>query len=250
MTTARRSQLQVPRAGYCDLRLGETMTRGRIDLSGNKRGLLMIALSGAFLIGGCMPREGKSLLPQPPPPARTSVNPGDRVKLLTKAADTLGYDAQALPGGTAAEHSAIMQRVFNDFLQIFPLLGNADEDRVLAQRLSIIQSSRAQLSGGSRDLSVEPAMDNALRAASAELGDLSHIDSLAAADVAPLLDKLSAQANQLDLERDADLHRVDVAVAVDLCSQIVNKFAGVLNGHLAAEQPATSPATAPAGAAK
>lgn len=199
---------------------------------------------------GCLPREGKNALPQPPPPAHPfgnpNANPAERVRLLSKNAATLGYDAQALPGGSAADHSGIMQRVFTDLLQILPLLGNPDNDRVLAQRLSIIQSARAQLSSGNPELSVDPIIDTALRAASAALADLSHTDGLEEAKVAPLLDKLSAQINRLDLERDPDLHRVDVAVAVDLCSQVVDQFAATLSSRFAAEQPVAVPTTNPA----
>ncbi len=198
-----------------------------------------------LLISGCGPSHPAKVLPQPPTTQRSNIWNTDktvrRVRDLSREADNLASDSKLLPGGDAAEHSRLVQRIFTDVLQILPLLADPGEDRVLAQRMSIIQNSRAQLAAGSRELAVEPTIDTALRAAGAALADISHGDNYQQADLGPLLDKLSAQINRLDLERDPALHRIDVSDTVDMISQVVSKLAATLSARMTAEQPTTKP---------
>jgi hypothetical protein len=204
-----------------------------------------IAMAG-LLLTGCGPSQPHNkVLPQPPATQHSFIWNTDktleRVRNLSREADNLASDAKLLPGNDGTEHSRLMQRVFSDVLQTLPLLANPGEDRVMAQRMTIIQTSRAQLATGSRELAMEPAIDTALRAAGAALADISHGDNYEQADLGALLDKLSAQINRLDLERDPSLHRIDVADAVDLISQVVSKLAATLSARMAVEQPTTKP---------
>jgi len=215
-----------------------------VGVSRPRAGWPVVVVAG-LLMTGCVPNGGKSTLPQPPATAAANHWTDDgprRVRALEAAATVLADDAKQLPGHDAAEHSKLVQRVFSDLLTVLPLLANAGSDRVLAQRMTIIQSSRAQLAGAAPDISIEPAIETGLRAASAALSDISHGDAYESADVGAVLDKLSAQVNLMERERDANLHRVDVAESVDLASQIVSKLAAALGGKLAAE-PATAPTT-------
>jgi hypothetical protein len=211
---------------------------------------LVIPLA-SLLLAGCTPKgNAKRVLPQPPPARdndRWIAETAKRVRDLEHESERLAEDARTLPGQNAAEHSRIMQKIFGDYLRILPLLANPASDRVLAQRMSIIDNSRAQLAGAAPNLAVEPAIDTALRAAAAALGDISHTENYQQADVGQTLDKISAKNNQLDTERDSNLHRVDVAETVDLSSQVVSKLAAAIGGKLSGSPaPATQPAAPPA----
>lgn len=196
-------------------------------------------LVAAMLLTGCATHDaGKAALPQPPPEKSSltpHADPASRVRALEQQSAQLSQDAHRLPGRDSAEHSRVMQQIFTDLLQTLPLLSDPSSDRVLAQRLSIIQNSRAQLAADSTQLSIEPAIDTGLRSASAAVADISHGDGYQQADLGPLLDKLSAQVNRLDVERDSDLHRIDTADAIDSLSQLVGKLAAVLGGRLTVE---------------
>lgn len=210
------------------------------------RGPGIVLSAGMLLLTGCPQTQTPSSQPasqsaQPKTMSQGMSHATDRIHNLSLEAEHLTADAQQLPGHDSAEHSRLMQRVLVDLLQTLPLLADSSEDRVLQQRLSIIQTSRATLAN-SAGLAIEPTIDNALRAAGAALADVSHADGYEQADVGPSLDKLSAQLNRLDLSRDPNLHRVDVAAAVDLVSEIVNKLAAALSGRLTAA-PATKPAS-------
>jgi hypothetical protein len=165
-----------------------------------------------------------------------------RIRELGREADNLAADARLLPGHDAADHSRIVQRVFTDLLQILPLLESPAGNRVLAQRLTIIQTSRAKLTSGSTELAMAPTIDTALQAADAALADISHGDSFAEADFRTELDTLSAKIDHLDFEKEPSLHRVDVAEVVDLMSQVVSKMAATLSARLTVESPGTQPA--------
>jgi hypothetical protein len=195
------------------------------------------------LVPGCGPAPAK-VLPQPPATQHSIVWDTEknlkRVRDLSREAENLATDDKLLPGSDAADHSRLMQRIFTDLLQTLPLLADPGENRVLAQRLAIIQNSRALLANGPRDLAVDPTIDTALRAAQGALADISHSDNYEQADLAAPLDKLSAQINRLDYERDPALHRVDVADTVDVISQIVSKLAATLSARMAVEQPTTA----------
>jgi hypothetical protein len=94
-----------------------------------------------------------------------------------------------------------------------------------------------------------PIIDTALRAAWAQLADLSHSDGFEQADVGPTLDSLLAKINKLDEVRGPALHRVDVTEVVDQISQVVSKLSAALAGKLAAAKgpdAAQPPATQPA----
>jgi hypothetical protein len=190
------------------------------------------------------------VLPQPPatrPVDRWGTNAAiERVRALGRESDNLAADEKELPGRDAADHSRIMQRIFTDLLQILPLMGDANQDRVLKLRMAVIQTARADLASGAAALRIEPTIDNALRNAIAALSDLSHTDSFEEADVAKDLDSLSASLNPLDQsERSPAMHRVDVTETVDLISKLVSKMSASLSARLTVEQPGTGPAAAP-----
>src|SRR5665213_649435 len=202
----------------------------------------------SLLLVGCTPEpQAKRVLPQPPP-ARDNwaADAAKRVHDLERESNRLADDSRLLPGENRTQHSRLVQRVFGDLLKVFPLLANPSSDRVLAQRMSIIDNSRAQLAAASAGLAIEPAIDTALRAAAAAVADIAHSENYQQADVGATLDKLSAQVNRLDTERDTNLHRVDVAETVDLLSQVVNNLAAAIGGKLTGTaKPATQPARAP-----
>jgi hypothetical protein len=227
-----------------------TVVRENWPNAGTWLGILMAGM----LLGGCTPKGKNSL----PPVAGTVMGSGTmkqstdrwgtdaakkRVRDLSIEAKTLGDDAKMLPGRDAADHSSKMQGVFTHLLQALPLLQNPDDNRILAQRLTIIETARARLASGAADLAMSPTIDTALRAADAALADISHGDNFEQADFADVFDKLSARINRLDVEHDPSLHRVDVADVVDLISQVVSKMAATLSAKLGVESPATQPAS-------
>lgn len=216
------------------------------------RSAACLGTSAAIMLLGCGPKKAPTLVTPPPPitnprPAASS-DVAVRVRNLSRESDNLADDSRKLPGRDAGEHRKLMARVLTDLSQTLPLLGDPAQDRVLAQRLTVIQNSRAQLEHGSTELSAEPTIDTGLRAASAALADLSHSDYYDQAELGPLLDKLSAQIDKLDLDH-GPLHSVDVADAVDQTSQIVSKMAAALGERVAAEHPAAAsqPATTASG---
>ncbi len=202
------------------------------------------ALSATWLLCGCTPKgETHSSLPQPPATraAATFFNekaPAQRLAEMQKAATALAEDSKPLPGNDEPTHSRLIQQVFADLANTLASLGNPTTDRILNQRIAILQTSRAQLGSGSSDLAIEPAIDTGLRAAQMALADLSHADAFAGADVGPILDQLSAQLSRLDLERDASLHRLDVAQSVDLMNQVVAKLTAAFSGQVSPAEPA------------
>ena len=172
-----------------------------VRVSRTKPGTCIGIMAAGMLLAGCGPTK-KPLLPQPPAVHvdRWGTEAAiQRVKNLSREADNLTADSHQLPGRDAADHSRIMQRIFTDLIQTLTLMGTPGDDRVLAQRITIIQTSRASLAGGAPDLRVEPTIDTALRAAvAAALADLSHTDAFEQTDLGTDLDTLSAYLARLD----------------------------------------------------
>ena len=218
-----------------------------------------IVMAGLPLIAGCTTPKAKTALPQPPATQVSRAWKPDavtvRVRDLAREADNLAADARQLPGKDGPDHVRIMRRVLTDLSEVLRLLSNPVEDPRLRLQLTEIENARAKLSNNSSELEVEPIINTALRTASGALADISHGENFSQADLGPMLDELSARLNRLDLERNPGLHRVDVADAVELTSQVVSKFAATLTARFAAEQPAgptsqpSGPATNPSGTA-
>ncbi|MDB5332947.1 MAG: hypothetical protein JWP03_4098 [Phycisphaerales bacterium] len=203
------------------------------------------ALSAAIL-AGCAKQAPTIVAPPPkpnPPPAATN-DITVRVHELARAADALANDSRQLPG-QGDTHRKLMHDVFGDLSRVLPLLHGPQPDGVFKNRMVSIENSRALLGSGPPGMSVEPAIDTGLGAAQAALADIARTSYYEQADLGPLLDKLSAKINGLDLVR-GPLHQVDVASAVDLTSQIVNKMTAVLTERVSEQSaPSTAPATAP-----
>lgn len=201
--------------------------------------LLAVAALGCHQSG-----DDKSALPQPPAVPRAMPDPvappaSRRGPELTRASAALSDDAKQLPGPSAAEHAKIVARVCNDLLTALPLLSDIAADRVMAERLAIIQSSRGQLSAGGA-LAIEPAIDTALRAANSALADISRRQGYPQAELGPMIDQLSGMIAKLDVDRDPARHRADVADAVKLMSQVVARL-----GATQAERLTSAPTTQP-----
>jgi hypothetical protein len=207
-----------------------------------RAGLMIGTISAGALIVGCAPKQKPTLVTPPRvanPPPRSATDLNARVSELSKAAQQLSADSRQLSGRNEAEQRRIMARVLDDLLRALPLLGDPQQNSVLRMQMSSIQNSRAQLQYGSADLSIEPSINTALRSASAALADMSHADFYDQATLGPMLDKLSAQVDGLDLDH-GPLHSVDAAEAVDLTSQLVSKMADALGSRVkstAATQP-------------
>lgn len=213
-----------------------------------------IVLAGLLLTTGCVPAKSTSALPQAPATG-PSLSGSDaitrRLSSLGRESDNLASDAKLLPGRDAPDHVRIMQRIFADLLNTLPLLAEPGDNPRLSLHLDSIRASSAQLAKGSAELRIEPVIDTALREAGAALLDISDsyklIDPASGeGEIGPALDKLSAEFSRLDVERNADLHRVDVAEAVDQINLVVSKLATTLSRRLTAEQPGGAPATQPA----
>jgi hypothetical protein len=200
-----------------------------------------------------MPSKPTAVLPQPPAIRPSAIWSPDavtrRVRELSRCADNLSSDAKLLPGRDAADHERIMQRIFSDLLQTLPLLADPRDDRGVAMKLKTIQDARSKLANGTKDLAIEPIIDGGLSAAGAALADISQGEEFRQADLGALLDKLSAQLNRQEVERRDNLHRVDVADAVDQISLLISKMAASLSSRIAAEAP-TIPTSQPTATTK
>ncbi|HZL35337.1 MAG TPA: hypothetical protein VFC78_08505 [Tepidisphaeraceae bacterium] len=205
------------------------------------------ALAASLLIGGCGPKKQPTMVKPPPrianPRPKSATDLSVRVSELSQASKALADDSKQLPGSDDASHRKIMGRVFDDLLKILPLLDNPRQNRLLAMQMSSIQNSRSQIQYGSASLAMEPSINTGLRSAAAALADLSHADYYDQATLGPILDKLSAQIDRLDLDH-GPLHMVDVADAVDLVNQAAGKMAAALGERVALDS-STRPATQP-----
>ncbi|MDB5174476.1 MAG: hypothetical protein JWO87_81 [Phycisphaerales bacterium] len=214
---------------------------------GDKGRILAGAALAGVLLAGCA-KQAPTIVPPPPKPNPQPAATSDvavRVRELGREAEALAGDSGQLPG-QGDDHRRLMHRVFDDLARVLPLLHGPQPDGVFKNRMVSIENSRALLSNSPQGLSIEPAIDTGLGAAQAALADIARTSYYEQADLGPLLDKLSAKINGLDLVR-GPLHQVDAASAVDLTSQIVSKMAAVLAERVSSQSPpTTAPATAPA----
>ncbi|MDB5354566.1 MAG: hypothetical protein JWN24_1019 [Phycisphaerales bacterium] len=211
--------------------------------SGQGRKLAGATLAAALLAGCAKQAPTIVPAPKPNPQPQAASDIAVRVRDLGHEAESLANDSSQLPA-QGDEHRRVMARVFGDLSRVLPLLHGPQPDGVFKNRMVSIENSRALLGSGPQGLAIEPAIDTGLGAAQAALADIARTSYYEQADLGPLLDKLSAKINALDLVR-GPLHQVDAASAVDLTSQIVSKMAAVLAERVSSQTaPSTAPATA------
>ena len=191
---------------------------------------LLPTLSALLLCSCASPQKPAAGPATKPVEQVASVDMGAWMHGLQGQVDALVQADHQLPGHDLVEHRERMADAFGALEQILPSLHGPVETGQFTQQLRTLQTTRAQLSSGSAELSQEPAVDLGLRAAASALSDIAHNNATFAdrAEITQNLDQLQQKLAQLDVQRGA-LHRVVQADAVDAITRIVQAMSGVMN---------------------
>src|SRR5438874_6338944 len=186
-------------------------------MSSSKRRASMSAsalVAGVALLGCAKTAPTKVAPPPPPnPQAEVAADPNARVHELARKAEHFASDSHTLPGNTADQHRQIVHQLFSALSEILPLLAGPEPGLVFRQQLATLQGANDQLANGSAQLSMEPAIDTGLRAATSALQGIAREGYYEQADLTPLFEKLRAKLNDLDTVH-GSAHMVVVTEAV------------------------------------
>jgi hypothetical protein len=167
-----------------------------------------------------------------------------RARELSSHAAELSALAANLPGNSADEDRRLMQQVFASLVQVLPLVRGANHGGVFDHQLSVVNDTRTQLGSTSPNLSIQPIVDNGLRALRNALDDAVHSGYADDGQISKLTDELASRVDELDSAHGAT-HSVVAAEVVGLATQVIHRMADDLQMRL--NEPgaaATEPTTA------
>lgn len=202
------------------------------------------AVAAAFF-AGCAKQE--TTLTRPPlvnPPPAVELDVGKRVADLKRQSDQFTALAGRLPGGTGDENRRLLQQAFAQLAQLLPVLAGPGDGGVFQHQLSIVNDTRTQLVSRSPDLSIDPIVDNGLRAVRNALTELAHARYYEQTRVAQALDGLNAKTEELDAYAGPS-HPVAVAAAARQAAELIGLMSDTLAARVAESDatPASAPAT-------
>jgi len=210
-------------------------------------------LAGALLLGaiaGCGSKTKPTMktAQAAEPSAMASEDVDARLAGASSAAKSLEGRLASLPGNDRQEYVAAMKGVMSDLQAVLPQLQGPDQNGTFRQRMRTIDNASKTLGGLGSNLSPDPAVDSALRAASYALADIAADPEMGGANHAVAIDALRMKLDDLDRTHGA-MHHLVAAEVVGQISQVVNALSEQLEKRAAGEAaspPANAAAQAPA----
>jgi hypothetical protein len=199
----------------------------------NTRAFASLLLTGLLAVG-CAPKAQTTLNPPPPEPnpePQLASDARERIKELVGRVEEYAGGAGKLPGRNEADDRAQVTQQFTLLAQILPILSGPDMTGDFRQQLRIVDSTRAQLTSGSADLSIEPTVDTGLRAAQQALVVLAQRSFSELPDVAKSLDTMRAKNEELDGVTGA-LHRLVASQSFQASAEAITQMSAALDQRL------------------
>jgi hypothetical protein len=216
------------------------------------RGTLKALLVGGLLVVGCAPKQESSLQPppaEPNPQPEITADVRNRVAELVRWSDEYAAGALRLPGRNEQEDRQQVAGQFELLSQILPALNGPEMTGDFRQALRIVESTRAQLAGGSMELSAEPTIDTGLRAAQRALAIVARRQFSDQAEVGQALDAMGQRLQELDTTA-GPLHRLVAGQAFRSSADAVGQMVNALDQRLNDKGGATAPPAKPAAPAQ
>lgn len=150
-----------------------------------------------------------------------------RVKEIQSRVSELDILSQQLPGDTDQSNRKLVADAFAGLTRILPLIEGDYQSGEFRQGMRVLNSSREQLTSGSRDLASEPTVGQGLRAAERLLRNLNSFVFDNNADIIKSLDTLQKKVVDLDTVH-GPMNRVLAAQALRTTTDILQQMSTAL----------------------
>jgi hypothetical protein len=174
------------------------------------------------IVSGCA-RQGPPLQPTATEPtqATETTEPADEIHKIDQPTEDLMQLSRTLPAAERDDFRRQMTNVFDRYSTILPILIGPEPGGAFRQQLSIVNTTRDQLSSASENLSLQPTVDTGLRAVLNALSGVYRDQFYENADLATALDALRSRVDELDAAAQGPTHRL-------VAAQVVAQSAGVI----------------------
>jgi hypothetical protein len=166
---------------------------------------------------------------------------------LDSLVESIEQKAHALPGRGDQAHRQAMASVFEDLIQVLPILEGPEPSGAFRQQLRTLENARDRLASGANGAGAEPAIDTGLRAANAALAGIAKDEEVGGQTLDAMMKKLQAKVDELDDVRSVGRPYV-AADATVLMAQAIRQMSDRATGR-ATDTPVEMPAAAEAAAA-